>query len=146
MEVSGKMEIQILHRDYLSVPAAGSAALDPEARPERRLSQGKHCVFAELCHCLAQPDRGRCLSLPGRRRVDRSHKDKLPVLPVFDAVPEFVGKLCLIFSVKLQFILHDTRARRHVPDMFHFCFLSDLNICLHFFPPLHLSSARHFIL
>ena len=38
MEITGKMQIQILHRNDLGITAAGSAALDAEAWSERRLS------------------------------------------------------------------------------------------------------------
>jgi hypothetical protein len=42
MEIPGKMEIQLLHGNYLGIAAARSPALDAEAGSQGRLPQSDH--------------------------------------------------------------------------------------------------------
>ena len=52
VDVAGEVEVQVLHRHDLRVPAAGRAALDPEHRAERRLAQAQHRALADLAEAL----------------------------------------------------------------------------------------------
>ena len=45
MEISGKMEIQIIHRHDLGISASCRSAFDAEARPQRRLAQCDQRLF-----------------------------------------------------------------------------------------------------
>ena len=81
VHVTGKMEIDVLHRHDLRIAAARSAALHAEHRPERRLPQRDDRPLPQLCHCLPEPHGRRRFALPGRRGVDRGHEDQLAVLP-----------------------------------------------------------------
>ena len=42
VEVAGEVEVDVLHRHHLRMPAAGGAALHAEARAERRLAERDH--------------------------------------------------------------------------------------------------------
>ena len=42
VEVTGKVKVNVLHRNYLGISAARSATLDTKDRSQRRLSQGQH--------------------------------------------------------------------------------------------------------
>ena len=86
VEVAGQVEVEQLHRDHLAVAAAGSAALDAERRPHRRLPQRDHGVLADVLHRLAEPDRGGGLALAERRRRDRRDDDVLGRGPVGELV------------------------------------------------------------
>ena len=76
VQVAGEMEVQVLHRHDLRVPAAGRTALDPEDRSERGLADAEHGVGVDQPEPLDEPDRGRCLALALRGRRDRSHADE----------------------------------------------------------------------
>ena len=54
MHIASKMKIDVLHRDHLRIAAAGRAALDAEHRPEGRLPQGQHRLFAQPMQRIAQ--------------------------------------------------------------------------------------------
>ena len=131
MEVSGKMQVQILHGNHLGIAAAGRSSLNAEARPERRLSEGDDRLFPELSEGLSQPYAGGGLSLARRRGIDGRHQDQLPVRTVLDGRHEFLGKLRLVLSVKLQIVRADPELFRHPCNGLHDCFLRDLNICFH---------------
>ena len=50
------MEVDVLHRYDLRVAAAGRAALDAEAGPERRLAQAAHRLLADEVEAVAEAD------------------------------------------------------------------------------------------
>jgi hypothetical protein len=79
VEVAGEVEVDVLHRHHLGVAAAGGAALDAEARPERRLAQAQHRLLADVIERVGQAHRGRGLALARRRRRDRRDQDQLAV-------------------------------------------------------------------
>ena len=47
VDIPGKVQVDLLHRQYLRIPAAGGAALQPEYRAQRRLPQGDHRPLAQ---------------------------------------------------------------------------------------------------
>ena len=128
MEITCKVQVQILHGNHLGIPASGSSALNAKAGAKGRLSEGDDGFPAKLCHGLSQSHgRGR-LSLSGGSGIDGGHKDELPVLSVLDLFPEFIREFCFVLSVELQVLLRDTDGGSHIFDVHHFCFLRDLNI------------------
>ena len=82
VEVTCKVKVDVLHRDYLCVSSACSSALYAEYRSEGRLTQRYHNLLADLCETVCQTYGGRGLSFACRRRVDRRYKDQLAVLGV----------------------------------------------------------------
>ena len=102
MKVAGEVQVDVLHRDDLRVPASGSAALDAEDRPERRLAKRHHDVLAKLRQAVCQADGGRGLALTGGRRVDGGDEDELAgsVLALQDVVVD----LCLVLAVLLDIV------------------------------------------
>ncbi len=75
MQIAGEVQVQRLERDDLAVAAAGSATLDPEGRPHRRLPDGDGGLLADAGQCLSQPYGGGGLSLSERGRGHRRHHD-----------------------------------------------------------------------
>ena len=82
VDVTGQVEVEVLHRDDLAVAAAGGAALDPEHRPERRLADADRGLVPDVVEPLPQPDGRRRLALAERRRRDRGDDDVLPAGPL----------------------------------------------------------------
>ena len=54
MYVTGKMQVDVFHRNQLRVAAACSAALYSEYRTQRRLSQRDYRVFSDLFQRVSQ--------------------------------------------------------------------------------------------
>lgn len=86
MEIAGKVEIDILHRHDLSIPASGRAALDAETGSKRGLAQTHHRFLADAIEPIAQAHCRRRLTFASRRWTDSGDKDELAVLPIFQGV------------------------------------------------------------
>ena len=56
MEISGEVEVDLLHRKDLGIATACSPALHSEAWTERRLTEGQDCFPARLCHTEGETD------------------------------------------------------------------------------------------
>ena len=56
MEISGEVEVDLLHRKDLGIATACSPALHSEAWTERRLTEGQDCLPARLCHTEGETD------------------------------------------------------------------------------------------
>ena len=129
MDVAGEVEVQVLHRDELRVPAAGGAALDAEDRPQRRLAQGEHGVDADRVHRLGQADRGDGLAFAERRRGDRGDVDDLAVGLALEALEQgHVVDLGLVAAVELQLLFEDPDLRRDLRDGLHGRRLGDVDV------------------
>ena len=77
MEVTGKVQVDILHGDDLSPAATGSTALNAKDGAERRLAQGHGALDAATTQAIGQTDGRGSLALARRRWVDSGHEDEL---------------------------------------------------------------------
>ena len=100
VEVAGKVEVDVLHRNDLSIAAAGCAALDAEHRAQGGLAQSDQNIFAQLLHAVGQADSGGRLALTGRGGVDGGNQDQL-ALPLLGLVEDVVVNLGLVVAVLL---------------------------------------------
>ena len=80
MEVTGKVQVDILHGDDLSPAAAGSTALNAKDGAERRLAQGHGALDAATTQAVGQTDGRGGLALARRRWVDSGHEDELSLV------------------------------------------------------------------
>ena len=132
MEVPREMQVDVLHRHDLCIPAAGSAALETEARAERRLAQRNSDLLALTVERIGQADTRRRLALTCRRRVDGRHEDELAIRALLDALPGRERYFCLVLAVELQLIIGNAELFRDLLDGAHLGFLCNLNIGFHF--------------
>ena len=79
VKVPGEMQVDVLHRQHLRIPAPGSPPLHPEARPEARLPQAHRGLLPQPIKRIRQPHGSRRLALPGRSRADRRHQNQPPL-------------------------------------------------------------------
>ena len=70
MEVTGEVEVDILHGNNLGIAAAGCTALDAEDRAERGLAQRDNGVLSDLAQTVGEADGGGGFPFTGRRRGD----------------------------------------------------------------------------
>ena len=86
VEIAGKMQVQVFHRDNLRITAAGGTTLDAEAGAQGGLAQCKQCFFAHVAKGLAETDACRGLALACRCRVDGGYQHQFSVRAVFDLI------------------------------------------------------------
>ncbi len=145
VEIAGEMEVDVLHRHDLGIAAAGSAALDPEARPKARLAQAHDGPLADQVQRVAQAHRGGGLALSGRRRGDGGDEDQLAVGPVGQRGDVVERDLGLVVAVRDQVLGRDAElALGHLEDRPHMGGLADLDIGFRRLMLVVLSLARFF--
>ena len=135
MHISGKMQVNILHRNHLSIPAARSAALYTENRTKRRLPKRQNRFFPKLIHTLGKTYTGSCFSLSGRSGIYGCNKNQLAVGLIRKPLYASLGDLCLIVTVRLQLIFGYPQIRGNISDFFKLRPLRYFDICKHCFPP-----------
>ena len=74
MEVAGKVQVDLLHREHLGIAATGSSALDAEARPQRRFTQGHRGLLPYLVQPQRQSYAYCGLAYAGLRGADGRHQ------------------------------------------------------------------------
>ena len=127
VEVTGKVEVDVLHGHYLSVAAACRAALDAEYGTEGGLTQSHRAPLAYSRKTVCKTDGGRGLSLTRRRGSDGCDENELSVTP-FGVLQKAIIYLRLVFSVVLDIFLGDIELCRYLVYMLHFALLCDLYI------------------
>src|SRR5579862_9392610 len=103
------MQIDVVHRHDLAVPAARRTALHAKARAEARLAQTDHRLLADAVERIAETDRGRRLTLACRRRVDRGDENELAVGALGQCLlNEAHADLRLVMAVRLDALGRNT--------------------------------------
>ena len=128
VNIAGKVEVDVLHRDYLRVAAAGSTAFDAEYRTQRRLTQSEHSLLADLRHCLTKTHAHRSLALPSRGGVDGSHENELAVGTAGSFCIEFFCHLCLVVSIGFEVLGFNAKTCGNFSDGLHLGSLSNFDI------------------
>ena len=82
VEITGKMQVDVLHGDYLGIAAAGSAALYAKDGSEGGLSESHHHMFPDPLKGVCQADRCSGLALACGRGVDGGDENQLAVRSV----------------------------------------------------------------
>src|SRR5882672_1952541 len=136
VEVAGKVQVDVFHRNDLRVAPAGRAALHAEHRPERRLAQADHRLLADVVQRVAETDRRGGLALARGRGADRGDQDQLRVGLLLQAVEVLERNLRLVVPVGFEVFLWNTElGQRDLRDAFEFGFLCDFDIRGHRLAP-----------
>ena len=77
MEVSGEVEIDLIHRQHLGVATTGSTALDAEDRTEGGLAEGDDRLLADLIHPEGESDGDGSLADTGLGGRDGGDEDEV---------------------------------------------------------------------
>ena len=99
VHIACKMEINIFHRQYLRIAAAGSTALNAEYGSKGRFAQGDDGLMTHVVQRLGEADRRQRLAFAGRRRRNSRDEDELAVFVFRKTLDSVKGNLCLIFTV-----------------------------------------------
>ena len=113
MEVTGKVQVNVLHGDDLGPTAAGGTALHAKHGTERRLAQGHGALNAATTQAVGQADGRGGLALARGRGVDSGHEDKL-CLVISWLVEQGIVDLCLVKAVRNQMLNVDAGVLGHL--------------------------------
>ena len=116
VEVAGEVEVHLLHRHDLRIAAAGRAAFDAEAGPERGLADADRRLPADAVEPVAEPDGGRGLALAGRRRVHRGDEDQPARRTIAKRADEAGRDLGLVVAIGNDVGLADAELCRDLSD------------------------------
>ena len=126
MEVTGEVEVDILHGNNLGIAAAGCTALDAEDRAERGLAQRDNGVLSDLAQTVGEADGGGGFPFTGRRRGDGGDEDELALFrEIFQCVEIQLG---LVPAVILDGVVGNAEGCRDGVDGLKTCFLGDFDI------------------
>ena len=125
VEVTGEVEVDVLHRHDLRVAATGRAALDPHDGAEGGLTQRDHGVVAEEREGVGKPDEHRGLALPGGGWGHAGDQDKLRL-----RLTRVLGHVDLghVRAVRDERVGRNAGLRRNVRDGRELVRLRDLNV------------------
>ena len=129
MQVTGKVEVDILHGHHLGIAAAGRAALDTEHGAKAGLTQAEHGLFAQSVHGIGQAHAGGGFALACRGGADGRDQDHLALLGCL--VDEAVVDLGLVAAIGDHILIGKAQRGSDLGDGLHFGFLCDLDIRLH---------------
>ena len=105
VHIACEVQVDVLHRNDLSVSAASRTALDTKNRAKRRLSQSENSFLAYLVHRLSQTNGNSGLALSCRSRVYSGNKNKLTVRIIFSFSIKRLRKLSLVVTIRLIVLL-----------------------------------------
>ena len=104
-EVTGEVQVDVLHRHHLRVAAAGRAALHAEHRAQRGLAQADQRLLADAVERIAQAHGGGGLALAGRCGADGRDEDELAVGPLLQRVQVGQRDLGLVVAIRHQVLV-----------------------------------------
>ena len=113
MEVTGKVQVDILHGDNLGPTATGGTALHAKHGAERRLAQGHGALDAATAQTVGQADGRGGLALACGRGIDSGHEDKLGLV-ISWLVEQGIVDLCLVEAVRNQMLNVDAGVLGHL--------------------------------
>ena len=128
VEVTGKVQVDVLHRDDLSVAAAGSAALNAKHRSQRGLTQSDNYVLTQLAHTVGQAHSGSGLAFASGGGVDGGDEDQLAVGLIGLVLQDLVVNLGLVLAVLLQILLVHAGGLGDLGNGLHDSFLCNFDV------------------
>ena len=114
VEVAGKVQVDVFHRDDLRISAAGRAALHAEHRTERRLAHRQDRVLAEAPQRLGDAHGDRGLAFTRRGGRDPGDQDEPPL---GGALPQRAQRnLRLELPIQLELVVRQAELGRDVAN------------------------------
>ncbi len=116
VDVTSEMEVDVLHREDLTVASPGATTLDAEDGAQGRLPDGDGGAHTESIETLCQPDRRRRLALAQRGGRDGRDDDLSTVRAVGETVEDVEADLGLVAAVELDLLRPETHLLSDVGD------------------------------
>ena len=129
-KVTCKVEVDVLHGQYLRLPAAGSTPFDAENRAQGGLPKHHHCFLPDLLQPLAQPDRYSGFALSSGRWGNGRYQDKV-ALPGFFCINQGEGEFGFVVAVAFQAAFRHAQFGGNRSNILKRCLLSNFNVSIH---------------
>ena len=107
MKVSGKMKIDLIHREHLGISSSGSSSFHSEARTERRLTQGDNRLLPYFIKSQCKTDRHGSFADTRFCSCNGSDQYKIAFLYLL-FINQLFGYLCNVATVIFHFITRDS--------------------------------------
>ena len=117
MEVSRKMQIDLLHRKHLCISPTRCSSLHAEARTERRLAQSDNRLLSDFVQSQDETDRYCSFADTRLCRCDGSYQDKVTFLH-FLLIDQLFGNLRDVATIIFDFFTRDSDAFGNLLDLF----------------------------
>ena len=98
VDVSGEVEVDLLHGKDLGVASSCSPSLDPEAGPERGFPKAQHGALALAHQGLSEADGDGGLAFPRRGGGGGGDEDQFPLGTILQGYPKVVRDLCRLLG------------------------------------------------
>ena len=131
MKITSKMQVNVLHRNYLGIPAASSAALQTKTWPQGWLTESYRNLVSQLVESISQAHTGSGFTLTSRCRINGSNQNQLAVWTILYLIPGIQGNLRFVLAVQFNIILCQTKLSSNFPNMLHLGFLRNFYVCFH---------------
>ena len=102
MEVSRKVEVDLLHREHLCISSARCSSLHTEARTERRFAQSDNRLLSDFIQSQSETDRYGSFADTRLCRCDGSYQNEVTFLH-FLLIDQLFGNLRDITTVIFDF-------------------------------------------
>src|SRR4030042_1100257 len=105
VDVTGEVQVEVLHGDYLGIAATCRATLDAEGWALRRLPDHREHLLADVVEPLAHSNSRHGLAFPQRGRRDGRDVYILAVGPVLEPLDNVKVDLVLVLAIQTQMVL-----------------------------------------
>ena len=113
MEVTGKVQVNIFHRNYLGVTAASSATFNAHTRTKGRFTQCYNNVLVNFSQTLCQANSSSGFAFACRSRSDCSNKNQFTRFFSFHSANQIHGQFRFIATIHFNVFFGDTKFCSH---------------------------------
>ena len=117
MKISGKMEVNLVHRKHLCISSTGCSPLHPETRTERRLAKSDNRIFSNFIQSQSETDRYCSFADARFGCCDSSYQNKIAFLH-FLFINQLFGDLCNVAAIILHFLARDSDTFGNLLNLF----------------------------
>ena len=131
-KISGKMQVDVLHRQHLGISSSGSASLQSEDRSQRGFPQGGYGALPDAVQSIGQPDRDGRFAFPARSGRQGRNQHQTTARGSF-RIDAGKGQLGNVPSIGFELRSRDGELFGNLRNGKQTSLLCDLQICFHLF-------------
>ena len=109
MKISGKMEVNFVHRKHLCISPTGCSSLHSETWTERRLAKSDNRILSNFIQSQSETDRYCSFANARFGCCDSSYQNEIAFLH-FLFINQLFGDLCNVAAIILHFLARDSDA------------------------------------
>ena len=113
VEVTGEVQVNIFHRNYLRVTATSSATFNAHARTEGRFTQCYDNAFVDFSQALCQANGSSRFAFASRSRSDCSYKNQFARFFSFHSTNQVHRQFRFIATIHFNVFFGNTKLCSH---------------------------------